>query len=78
MSVIVYSAVWCPWCQKTKEFLKEHNVEFEERDIEKMDGAADEVVKKSGQRGIPVIDVDGTIIVGYDKEALKEALGIGD
>ncbi len=76
MSVIIYSAVWCPWCHKTKEFLKENNIEFEERDIERSDGAAEEVVKKSGQRGIPVTDVDGTIIVGFDKPALKKALGI--
>ncbi len=76
MSVIIYSAVWCPWCHKTKEFLKENNIEFEERDIESSDGAAEEVVRKSGQRGIPVTDVDGTIIVGFDKGALKKALGI--
>jgi len=77
MNVIVYSAVWCPWCHKTKEYLKENNIEFEDRDIENTEGAAEEVLKKSGQRGIPVTDVDGTIIIGYDKEALNKALNIG-
>ncbi len=77
MNVIVYSAEWCPWCKKTKEFLEENGIKFEERDIEKTDGAAQEVVKKSGQRGIPVVDIDGTIIIGFNKPALEEVLEIG-
>ncbi len=77
MNVIVYSAEWCPWCKKTKEFLEENGIKFEEMDIEKTDGAAQEVVKKSGQRGIPVVDVDGTIMIGFNKPALEEVLEIG-
>jgi len=74
--VKVYSAVWCPWCHRVKEFLKTNKISFQEIDVEKVSGAADEVVKKSGQSGIPVIEVDGEVIVGFNEPALKKALGI--
>ena len=74
--VIVYSAEWCPWCVRVKEWLKLHKVPFEERDVDKDEQAAKDVVEKSGDEGIPVIDVDGKIIKGFDKDALKAAPGI--
>jgi len=60
-----------------KEFLKKHNVKFEDIDVQENRAAAIEMIKKSGQNGVPVIDVDGKIIVGFDEPALREALGIG-
>jgi len=74
--VIVYSTVWCPWCRRVKEFLEEHNIKYEERDVESNPRWAAELVEKSGQTGIPVIDIDGEIIVGFDEPALRRALNL--
>ncbi len=72
-SVIVYSAEWCPWCHKTIEYLKNKGIEFEVRDVSKKEYAI-EAMKKSGQTGIPVVDINGTIIVGFNQAAIDEAL----
>ena len=72
--VKVYSTKTCPWCHKTKEFLKEKNVKFEDIDVGANQKAANEMVEKSGQMGVPVTDIDGKIIIGFDKEALEKAL----
>ena len=74
--VIVYSAQWCPWCHKEMDWLKEHNIPFEERDVDKDPKFAEEAVEKSGETSLPITDIDGKIIPGFDLEALKEALGI--
>ena len=74
--VKIYSTSTCPWCVKTKEFLKAHNVRYEDVNVGEDEKARNEMFEKSGQFGVPVTDVNGTIIVGYDKEALKKALGI--
>ncbi len=73
-NVKIYTTTTCPWCVKTKEFLKENNITFKEVDIKSDEKARNEVFDKSGQFGVPVIDIDGTIIVGYDRTALKKAL----
>jgi glutaredoxin 3 len=72
--VKVYSTTTCPWCVRAKEFLKTKKVVFEDIDVSKNPQAAQEMVQKSGQRGVPVLDIDGTIIVGFDKDAIEEAL----
>ena len=72
--VKVYSTPVCPWCNKTKEFLNENNVKFNELDVSSDQKAAKEMFKKSGQMGVPVTEVDGEIIVGFDKPKLKKAL----
>ena len=74
--VIVYSTPTCPYCEKTKEFLAEHGVDFEDVDVSQDRERAMEMVEKSGQMGVPVTDIDGEIIIGYDPAALKAALGI--
>lgn len=74
--VILYKTEACIWCHKTTEFLKENKIKFKEVYVDKDEKAAEEMVKKSGQRGVPVIDIDGKIIVGFDVEALKKALHI--
>jgi len=74
--VIVYSAPTCPWCRRTKEFLKEHNISFKDYDVSVDDKARDEMIKKSDQMGVPVIDIGGKIIVGYDVDKMAEALNI--
>ncbi len=73
-NVKIYSTPTCPWCKKTKEFFKENNVEYEEIDVASNQEAQKEMIDKSGQMGVPVIDIDGEIIVGYDVEKLKKAL----
>ena len=72
--IIVYSTPTCPYCHAAKEFLKENKIEFKDIDVSKDQSAAQEMIEKSGQMGVPVLDINGTIIVGYDKEAIKKAL----
>jgi glutaredoxin-like YruB-family protein len=74
--VKVYSTPTCPYCNATKEFLKENKIEYDDIDVSKDREAAQEMIEKSGQMGVPVIDINGTIIVGYDRDALKKALKI--
>lgn len=72
--VTVYSTPTCPWCHKVKDYLKEKKIEFEDIDVSTNHEAAHEMVDKSGQMGVPVIDIDGTIIVGFDQAAIDKAL----
>ncbi len=74
MAVKIYSTPTCPWCAKTKEFFKANKISFTDVDVSKNKKAAEEMVKKSGQMGVPVIEINGEIIVGFKQEALKKAL----
>lgn len=76
MTVKVYSTQTCPWCKKTKEFLKENKVSFTTIDVTSDQKAAKEMVEKSGQMGVPVTDINGKIIVGFDEAKFKEALNL--
>lgn len=76
MKVILYGTSSCPWCHRTREFLKAHKVKFKDVNVGEDQKAAQEMIKKSGQQGVPVIDIDGTIIVGFDESAIKKALKI--
>lgn len=72
----IYSTKTCPYCTIEKDFLKENKIEFEDVDVSDDQKAANEMVKKSGQMGVPVTEIDGEIVVGFDKEKLKKILGI--
>lgn len=72
----VYSTPSCPYCVTLKEFLKEHNFDFEDIDVSSNQEAAEEMMRKSGQMGVPVVDIDGQIIVGFDKEKICKILNI--
>lgn len=72
--VKVYSTPTCPWCKKTKEWLAQNKIAFRNIDVSTDQKAAEEMVQKSGQMGVPVTDIDGTIIIGYDLAAMKKAL----
>ena len=74
--VKIYSTPACPYCIRAKQFLKENNVIFEDIDVSTNQQAAEEMIQKSGQMGVPVLDIDGEIIVGFDKERVKQALGL--
>jgi len=77
MSVKVYSTKNCPYCVMAKEFFKKSNIKYEDIDVGNDEAAAKEMVKKSGQMGVPVIDVNGKIIVGFNKTKILEALKKG-
>ncbi len=72
--VKVYSTKTCPWCHKLKDYLNEKKIKFEDIDVGEDKKAAEEMVKKSGQMGVPVSDINGKIIVGFDKEEIEKAL----
>ena len=72
--VKVYSTPTCPYCKLAKEFLKEHKISFEDIDVSVNQKAANEMIEKSGQMGVPVIEINGKIIIGYDQNAIKKAL----
>lgn len=74
--VKVYSTNSCPWCVKAKQYLKSRNIDFIEVNVaEDMEGRQ-EMVTISGQMGVPVLDVNGSVIVGFDKAAIDSALNL--
>ena len=72
--VRVFTTPSCPWCHRAKEYLQANKIKFEELDVIKDKKAANEMIELSGQLGVPVIDINGEIIVGFDKEAIDKAL----
>ena len=76
--VKVFTTPACPYCFTLKEFLKEHNINFEEIDISQDEKTKDEIIKKSGAIGAPIIEIDGQIVVGFDKEKICKLLNIKD
>lgn len=76
MDVKVYSTPSCPWCTVAKKYLTSKNVPFEDLDVSVDRESALEMVQKSGQRGVPVIDIDGEIIVGFNQKAIDNLLNL--
>lgn len=74
--VKVYSTPTCPYCFTLKEFLKERGIEFEDIDVAQDAKARSEMIKKSGQMGVPVVEIDGNIVIGFDKEKICKLLNI--
>lgn len=72
----VYSTPTCPFCVMVKDYLIEHNFEFEDIDVLEDKKAAKEMIQKSGQMGVPVVEINGKIVVGFDKEKINELLNI--
>ena len=72
----VYVTPICPYCVTLKGFLKEHDIEFEEIDVSNNDKLIDEIIEKTGQMGVPVMEIDGEMIVGFDKEKISRLLDI--
>ncbi len=73
-NVIVYSTPSCPYCVMAKEYFKDNQVEFKNFDVSIDDKIAEEMVKKSGQMGVPVIDIDGNIIIGFQPNEFAKLL----
>ena len=75
-NVKVYSVPVCSHCAATRKFLKVNNIQFENIDISGNPESSREMIKKSGQLSVPVIDIDGEIVVGFDERKIKQALGL--
>lgn len=75
-NVTIYSTPTCVYCKAAKEFFEANNVSYEEKNVAEDEQAREEMVRKSEQMGVPVIDIDGTIVIGFDKEKIAELLGI--
>ena len=74
--VTVYSTPTCPYCVMVKNYLKEHKIEFEDINVAEDKTKAQEMVEKSGQMGVPVTDIGGEFVIGFDKEKIASLLGI--
>jgi glutaredoxin 3 len=72
--VKIYSTPNCPYCKMAKQFLAENNIAFEDIDVSVNQLAAQEMISRSGQMGVPVVDIDGQIVVGFDKNKIKQLL----
>ena len=72
--VTIYSASWCAFCHAAKQYLDKIGVKYTDKDVEKDRKDAEESVKKSGQTGIPVLDIGGDIIIGFDRPKIDQAL----
>jgi glutaredoxin 3 len=74
VKVTIYTTETCPWCKRTKEFLKANKISFVEKNVGEDYKAAQEMIKKSGQQGVPVTEISGEIVIGFDEEKLKKLL----
>jgi len=72
MTATLYSKPGCPWCDKAKEWLKKHKVKFKEINCQEDQKAYEYIQNKSGESGVPQLEVNGKVIVGYDEEAYEE------
>lgn len=76
MNITVYSSPSCIWCTRAKEYLKANQINFKEVNVAQDRMGAMEMVRKSGQMGVPVLDINGNIIIGFDKERIDMLLNI--
>ncbi|MFH1401723.1 MAG: glutaredoxin domain-containing protein [Parcubacteria group bacterium] len=76
MIVKIYSTPACPYCHTLKEFFKEKGIQFEEIDVSEDEKVKDDMIKRSGQMGVPVVEIDGQMIIGFDREKILNLLGI--
>ena len=74
--VKVYSTPTCVYCETLKEYLKGKEIDFESIDVSQNQKELEEMIKKSGQMGVPVVDINGAIVVGFDKEKINSLLNI--
>lgn len=70
----VYSTMTCPWCRKAKDYFKENNIQFQDINVSDDKEKLQEMVTLSGQRGVPVIVVDGSVIIGFNQSKIEKLL----
>ena len=75
-NVLIYTTPTCVYCKMTKEFFQEHGITYTEYNVALDEQKRSEMLEKSGQMGVPVIDIDGEIVVGFDEGRLKTLLGV--
>jgi glutaredoxin-like YruB-family protein len=75
-NIIIYSTPLCPFCIMVKRYLAQKGFEYEEVDVSKNPDLIEVIYRKSGQTGVPVVDIDGKVIVGFDKRSLNEELDL--
>ena len=76
MSIRVFSTTTCPYCYMLKDFLRANNVDFKDIDVGRDINAAMEMIRISGQRGVPVADINGNVVVGFDQQRIKRLLNL--
>jgi len=74
--VVVYTGASCPWCTRVKAYLRQRNVPFTEIDVSRDPSAAQALVRKTGQTGVPQLDIDGHYVIGFDKARIDALLGL--
>ena len=74
--VKVYSTPTCPYCKMAKKFLGDNGIAYQDLNVAEDEAAREEMINKSGQMGVPVIDIDGEIVLGFDQTKLKQKLGL--
>lgn len=74
MHIIIYTTPTCSFCKQVKKYLENHGVSFTDIDVSADQEKTQEMIQKSGQMGVPVIDIDGEIIIGFDEDKLKQIL----
>lgn len=74
MSVVIYSTPSCAYCRMAKDYFKSNDIPFTEYNVASDQRKAEEMVRKSGQMGVPVIDINGSVIVGFNKPQIERAL----
>ncbi|MDD4995451.1 MAG: glutaredoxin domain-containing protein [Patescibacteria group bacterium] len=78
MNIKVFSTPTCPYCVQLKEFLSKHELKYDDIDVSKDLAAAQEMIDKSGQMAVPVAEIDGQIVIGFNKPKIMEILGMGE
>ncbi len=76
MTVKIYSTPACPYCHTLKEFFREKGIAFEYIDVSADEKVRDDMIKRSGQMGVPVVEIDGQMIIGFDREKILKLLNI--
>lgn len=71
---IIYTTITCPFCKMAKNYFQEHGIAYEEKDVTNDPALQQEMIQKSGQLAVPVIDIGGKIIVGFQKDQIEQAL----
>ena len=74
--VLVFTTPTCPWCVRAKQYLRQRNVSFREVDVSRDVAAARDLVRRTGQMGVPVVEIDGRPVVGFDKPRIDRLLGL--
>ena len=74
--IVIYTTPWCSYCKMAKEYFKSKGLTWEEYDVMSDIPKREEMVKKSGQLGVPVIEIDGKMVIGFDRPKINEYLGV--